>query len=473
MLDLNNLSRYQENNRIEAKKALGGLPHSIWETYSAFANTLGGVILLGVEEFRDHSLHTVDLPDPQRLVQEFWALVNNPEKVSANILSREQVTVEVVDGDHIIVIVVPRARRYDRPVYVGGNPLTGSYRRNGEGDYRCTREEVQGMQRDAAVKTQDTRLLEHLDLNVLDGSSLRRYRQRMVACRPEHAWNALENTEFLHRIGAADQNARGRLCPTAAGLLMFGQEHEIIKEFPNYFLDYRELGAPGILETELDPWRGNLFDFYFLVLQRLGDCVMSAMPEQASPLLEALGEALVNCLVNADYQGEGGVVVSLEENRIEISNPGSFRMEVADAISGGVSDPRNAALLRIFSQIELGAGVGSGIPNIFRVWRQCGWGTPELLEEFSPERIVLVLPLGKRWAEVPAGDNQKRPIRTETLKAILIEYLTDHISATGVELAAVLGLKKDSLRRMLKSLEAEQIVVAEELNGERIYRLKQ
>lgn len=253
---------------------------------------------------------------------------------------------------------------------------------------------------------------------------------------------------------------------------MFGQEHEIIKEFPNYFLDYRELGAPGILETELDPWRGNLFDFYFLVLQRLGDCVMSAMPEQASPLLEALGEALVNCLVNADYQGAGGVVVSLEENRIEISNPGSFRMEVADAISGGVSDPRNAALLRIFSQIELGAGVGSGIPNIFRVWRQCGWGTPELLEEFSPERIVLVLPLGKRWAEVPAGDNQKRPIRTETLKAILIEYLTDHISATGVELAAVLGLKKDSLRRMLKSLEAEQIVVAEEWNGERIYRLK-
>ena len=115
MIDFSKMDQYRENNRIEAKKALGGLPHSIWETYSAFANTLGGILLLGVEEHPDHSLHTVNLPDPDRLIREFWDIVNDPKKVSANILTDQQVQTVTVGGDHIIAITVPRALRQDRP----------------------------------------------------------------------------------------------------------------------------------------------------------------------------------------------------------------------------------------------------------------------------------------------------------------------------------------------------------------------
>lgn len=53
MIDLKDISSYKENNQLEAKKAAGGLPGSLWETYSSFANTDGGIILLGVDEKKD------------------------------------------------------------------------------------------------------------------------------------------------------------------------------------------------------------------------------------------------------------------------------------------------------------------------------------------------------------------------------------------------------------------------------------
>lgn len=186
MLDIEHLEKYQENNRIEAKKALGGLPKSIWETYSAFANTLGGIILLGVEENTDKTLRPINLPNPEQLIKEFWDTINNPKKVSVNILSDKDVQIAETNGCHIIVITVPRAERADKPIFIDGNPLSGSYRRNGEGDYKCTRDEISAMLRDAAVKTQDLRVLENMDASVFDTYSIHRYRNRMVSLRPGH-----------------------------------------------------------------------------------------------------------------------------------------------------------------------------------------------------------------------------------------------------------------------------------------------
>ena len=484
MIDFNNLGAYRENNRLEAKTALGGLPRSIWETYSAFANTLGGIILLGVVEKPDHSFEAVDLPEPGNLIQAFWDIVNNPQKVSINLLSEKDVYTVEVNGKHIVVINVPRADRNYRPVYIDGNPLN-TYRRNGEGDYKCTKEEYQAMVRDAAMKTQDMLVLTEMDLSVFNGDSIRSYRQRMRLSRPGHVWEQLDDESFLQKIGAVGIGEDGKKHPTSAGLLMFGNESDIVREYNNYFLDYQEQYDPQnrwtdrIISSSGD-WSGNVYDFYFRVYNKLQQDIRTPFKLDGftrvddTPVHQALREALANCLVNADYYGRRGVVIIKRPDMISLSNPGGFRIELKAAISGGVSDPRNSAMLRMFNFIDIGERAGSGIPNIFRVWKAQKWSTPTITESFEPERITLSLQLspeniaGEKSA-IKIGD---KSVVKEKVRETIILYLTDHPEGNTAEIADYLNLGKSRTRDYMKELVDNGLVEAVGANKNRRYRLK-
>ena len=136
---------FRENYQIEAKKATGGLPHSLWETYSAFANTEGGYILLGVEEYKDHSLHLVDLENAEEMVVQFWQIINDTRKISKNILKKEDVQIKNIQNKKIITIHVPKGYIQDLPIYIGQDPYSGSYYRYGEADIKVPYEQVTDM----------------------------------------------------------------------------------------------------------------------------------------------------------------------------------------------------------------------------------------------------------------------------------------------------------------------------------------
>ncbi len=211
MIDFGNLGSYRENNRIEAKTALGGLPKSIWETYSAFCNTLGGIILLGVREREDKSFESVDLPDPEELISEFWDGVNDPKKVSANVLSLDDVYHLDLDGKDIVVINVPRAERIYRPVYIDGS-TANTFRRSGEGDYRCSPEEYRAMVVESSDEPEDTaRLIDYLTDNPAGG----RIRDFAKLLDEKDSYvKALVNDMLEHRIletVGTDRNRKYRL----------------------------------------------------------------------------------------------------------------------------------------------------------------------------------------------------------------------------------------------------------------------
>ena len=322
MINLDKLEEYRENNRIEAKTALGGLPKSIWETYSAFANTLGGVILLGVQEYKDKSFHLVDLPDPEGMKQEFWNAVNDPKVASVNILSPDNIRIENVSGNHIIIIEIPRAGRTNRPVFVDGIPQH-SYRRNGEGDYRCSHEEYQAMVRDASLRSNDMLVLEEMGMDVFEPESIHAFRQRMRISRPGHIWENLGEREFLLQIGAAAAGDDGAIHPVIGGLLMFGTEKDIRRVFPQYSPVYQTgltlpVSRDGSVSSSSGNWSGNVPDFYFRVCDKLRmdlRGLKNGIRFDEGSLFDVIREALANCLVNADYFGKAGIRVIAYRSR--------------------------------------------------------------------------------------------------------------------------------------------------------------
>lgn len=387
------LTTYKENSLLEIKSARGGLPNSLWESYSAFANSEGGIIVLGVKEnAKDGSLYVEGLDDVHKLMKDFWNMVNNRQKVSCNILTDSMAVLDKIEGKDVIVIRVPRAERTSRPVYVGSDPRTGTYRRNFEGDYHCSIDEVSLMIRDSALVTDDNKLLTDLDVSVFCPDTVKSYRNIFKLIRQNHLWNKEDDAMFLRRIGAVREDKdTGKFHPTVAGLLMFGYEYEITAVFSNYFLDYQENRTNGIyarwtdrITSQSGDWSGNVFDFLLRVIPKLqADLKVPFMfkgnhLDEDTPLHKTVREATVNMLANADFYGRRGVVVQKGVDGFRFANPGSMRVSLTEAIQDSASDPRNGVMMKMLAMVKYGERAGSGLQGIFKTWQSVYHCAPKL-----------------------------------------------------------------------------------------------
>ena len=402
-IELIELMKHHEHAEVEFKDGSGGLPTSLWETYSAYANSSGGHIFIGAEE-TEEGFRAVGV-DSDKLQRNFWNNINNPQKVSENILANHHVKVVKVEDKDIISIYVPQASRTQKPIYVGANPLTGTFRRNYEGDYKCTANEIKRMFADNK-DSQDDDILEHFGLDDLNMESVLDFRRRLVVTEPGHPWNHLEIEDFLIRIGAFKKDRKtGESGLTLAGLVMFGEDYHITDYIPQYFLDYREKNSYSpnerwshrIISSD-GTWTGNVYDFYVKIINRLTSDI--SIPFQLDDELrrisdtqvhQAIREALINALVHADYGGRSGIVIEKENNVLRFSNPGILRVPLERALRGGVSDPRNNNMFKMFLMLGLSERQGSGIEKIHRSWKEQQWKLPNLVEEYQPDRTILTL----------------------------------------------------------------------------------
>jgi ATP-dependent DNA helicase RecG len=407
ILSLEDFEVLAETVELECKLAAGQdgkgqIPKEFWPTYSAFANTHGGVILLGVKE-KQGKFSVQGILEPQRVITNLFNTINNPQKVSINLLTDRDIETLTLEGKEIIRVKVPPASRKQKPVYLNGNPLGNTYKRLHEGDRVCDDETVRRMLAEQVEDERDRKILVGFTMADLDAESFRIYRQLFRDAKPGHPWLELADQEFLAKLqGWRRDRQTGEEGLTLAGLLMFGRWESIQDAVPYYFVDYQERSDSPTerWSDRLIPdgtWSGNVFDFYRRVYRKLVTdlkipFVLKADQRQDdTPVHQALREALVNTLVHADYTGRISILVVKQANLFGFRNPGTMRVNLEQAIQGGESDCRNRLMHQMFLMVGLGERAGSGIPKIYGGWSSQHWRPPKLEERDEPEQTLLTL----------------------------------------------------------------------------------
>lgn len=386
----------------------------------------------------------------------------------------------------VIVIEVPMARREQKPIFVNNDMFGGTFKRNHEGDYHCTELQVKSMLRDQTESTMDMRIIEDMTIAQFDRDTVQSYRNRHRSFKPGHPWVNLSDEDYLQKIGAAEMGKDRRLHPTAAGLLMFGEENRIVRVYPEYFLDYREILDPTIrwtdrLQSSSGEWSGNLFDFYFRVYQKITKNVKIPFKMVGgdriddTPVHRALREVLANCLVNTDFFVPRGVVIKQEDDMLILENPGSIRVGKYQMKLGGQSDPRNKALMKMFNLIDIGERAGSGVPELFAVWENEDWEEPRIEEQLDyVERTTVILSFKQKSAEKKAlKKSAEKKVNKRTLEQyeVILSVMKPDTWYQAKEFCDILGVKDSRTRELLRELAAARRIEDDGATKGKRYRL--
>ena len=461
----------KEGYEVEFKGAKGGFPGSFWETYSAFANTAGGIIVLGIIE-KNHRFKPdgFDEDTINKYKKTFWDSAHNPQKVSVCLLKEEDVFVDrYTDGSYILIFKIPRAPFDSKPVYIDGNPRN-TYRRNHEGDYICTQAEISRMYAEADILAHslDSVILKNYSLEKdFDKPTIDQYRQLYRLHHEGHAWNDISDFEFFKKMGAyAVDRETGEEGFTLAGVLMFGNGQAIQDTLPHYFVDYREKlsSDPRIRYTHRiypdGTWVPNLFQFFKRVYQELAQVLPVPFkldgPDRVdeTPAHESLREAICNTLIHAQYRMLEGIVIERYRDHLYFSNPGTMLIPVESFFEGGHSICRNAILQKMFIAIGRGEHLGSGADVIEKGWKENGWPEPEIQEHFgaNTDRVELTLRLGALSTPVTEHGSEssvKSSVRNaETGK----EMMRKDPKVTHKIMADALGISERGAEKITKRL---------------------
>lgn len=346
-----------DTQRYEVKAARKGLPESISETISAFANRDGGTIILGLDEKSNFS----PVPDfDARSVHDALLRIGDDFTPPC----RLEIECCPFEGSEIVVAVVEAAPLDERPCFITRKGLRyGSFIRTGDGDKRLTDYEIERLREFHQQPSFDRQPVYEASLNDLDSTILDAIIQRNREISPR-IFGIMDRMEMLVKLGAIspDPKKDGQYVPTLAGLLTAGIYPQ--EFFPRLNITFTVY--PGVSKAQIDGVRcldtqsvnGSIPEMLVRCLELLkkhmnkGALIQGALRREIAdyPLL-ACREAIINALQHRDYSpaGRGSQVqVNLYADRLEILNPGGlYGAASLNSLPRGISSTRNARLSQL------------------------------------------------------------------------------------------------------------------------------
>ncbi|PAY50373.1 hypothetical protein A8C37_10435 [Ligilactobacillus salivarius] len=410
-----------ENIHLEYKESKKQLPSEMWETISAFANTDGGTLFLGVKEIKkDNSpsdFITTGVANSQKLKNDLLDQLKNKNKISFPIVSEEDIEILNNNGHDIIKISVPKASFHNRPIFIKGN-IKNTFIREGERDSRATENDLRAIIRDSSG-TDNFDLLNNFSIdNDLVITDIQNYRAYLIEKTQDESYNYLNIEEFLYKIGLLRIDRQDGIKKLSkAALLLFGKYNSITDIYHSFFLDfsvknnlmdanYRDriytsdtLGSPN-----------NIISFYFSVVNKITALIQNefdlnsdlSRKDAGDKLLRSLREALVNSLVHADYQSNLPTKIIFYNHKVEFVNPGQVMVPLSQFFESSDSKTRNDLIFQTFIRAKLGEHTGSGGYTILHTSLDLKLEKPEI--DSNPSKTTLTI-----WKETQEEFIEKLP----------------------------------------------------------------
>lgn len=440
---------------FEAKEAKNDLPKNVWETVSAFSNTNGGWIVLGIKERKSErgaSFEIQGVDRPEKIEQDFINVIRSNGKFNQR-LSVQAERFEI-DGKIILAFYVPMSEF--KPIYI--NSPINTFIRVGSGDQRATDFEVRAMQRDQAFGKKSNEVVFETSFADINQKSFQNFREYLRGFNPMLQYNSLSDNEFAIKTGIV---VNGLL--TVGGLLMFGNLEVILRYNPDFMIDYLEIPGTSIQDaTRRYTYRiseqENIWEYYNVILQRLRtrvDNPYSPRPDGIAPeddsQLFCIREALVNMLAHADYFSEIHSTVRVFDDHIQFQNAGRFPVDLDMVGRTLVSQPRNPNLLRFFKLARISENGGYGIDKILN-WKNLTGCDVDIQSDITKSEVTFMLP---RRGLYTLGDEfvpRRQTSEDDVVAAKILQLVKANNKISISELTSTLGLSKSSVDRAISQL---------------------